>query len=101
MARAATLEPMGAVDLRTAEWRAADASHLRGTCLPVRKSQVRWQEPSAEFEPVVNLGCGKLWLLPEGNNHEEHWAGNSGVLDDGPFTFRKLSEGQRCEIELT
>ena len=23
------------------------------------------------------------------------------VLDDGPFTFRKLSEGQRCEIELT
>jgi hypothetical protein len=23
------------------------------------------------------------------------------VLDDGPFTFRKVSEGQHCEIELT
>jgi hypothetical protein len=22
-------------------------------------------------------------------------------LDDGPFSFRKLSEGERCEIELT
>ena len=23
------------------------------------------------------------------------------MLDDGPFTFRKVSEGQHCEIELT
>jgi hypothetical protein len=48
-----------------------------------------------------NYGGDKLWLLPEGNNDEQHWAGDSDVLDDGPFTFRKLSEGQRCEIELT
>lgn len=48
-----------------------------------------------------NYGGDKLWLLPEGNNDEQHWVGNSDVLDDGPFTFRKLSEGQRCEIELT
>jgi hypothetical protein len=48
-----------------------------------------------------NYGGDKLWLLPEGNNDEQHWAGNSDVLDDGPFTFRKLSEGQTCEIELT
>ena len=47
-----------------------------------------------------NYGGDKLWLLPEGNNDEQHWAGNSDVLDDGPFTFRKVSEGQRCEIEL-
>jgi hypothetical protein len=48
-----------------------------------------------------NYGGDKLWLLPEGNNDEQHWAGNSDILDDGPFTFRKVSEGQTCEIELT
>lgn len=48
-----------------------------------------------------NYGGDKLWLLPEGNNDEQHWAGGSDILDDGPFSFRKLSEGQRCEIELT
>ncbi|MGH9495680.1 MAG: hypothetical protein ACRD3B_11830 [Candidatus Sulfotelmatobacter sp.] len=48
-----------------------------------------------------NYGGDKLWLLPEGNDDEQHWAGNSDVLDDGPFTFRKISEGQSCEIELT
>ena len=48
-----------------------------------------------------NYGGDKLWLLPEGTNDEQHWPGNSDVLDDGPFTFRKISEGQRCEIELT
>ena len=48
-----------------------------------------------------NYGGDKLWLLPEGNNDEQHWVGDSDLLDDGPFTFRKLSEGQRCEVELT
>src|SRR5262249_42816889 len=47
-----------------------------------------------------NYGGDKLWLLPEGNNDEQHWPGNSDVLDDGPYTFRKVSEGQHCEIEL-
>jgi hypothetical protein len=48
-----------------------------------------------------NYGGDKLWLLPEGNDDEQHWAGNSDILDDGPFTFRKISEGQSCEVELT
>jgi len=48
-----------------------------------------------------NYGGDKLWLLPEGNNDEQHWVGNSDVLDDGPFTFRKVSEGKECEIELS
>ncbi len=48
-----------------------------------------------------NYGGDKLWLLPEGNNDEQHWPGNSDVLDDGPYTFRNISEGKRCEIELT
>src|SRR5690349_7243139 len=48
-----------------------------------------------------NYGGDKIWLLPEGNDDEQHWAGNSDALDDGPFAFRKVSEGQHCEIELT
>src|ERR1700678_3762379 len=54
-------------------------------------------DPSEWF----NYGGDKLWLLPEGNDDEQHWVGNSDVIDDGPFSFRKLSEGQACEIELT
>ena len=48
-----------------------------------------------------NYGGDKLWLLPEGNDDEHHWVGDSDVIDDGPFKFRKISEGQQCEIELT
>lgn len=48
-----------------------------------------------------NYGGDKLWLLPEGNDDEQHWVGNSDLLDDGPYTFRKVSEGEECEIELT
>jgi len=47
-----------------------------------------------------NYGGDKLWLLPEGNDDEQHWVGNSDILDDGPFTFRKISEGKECAIEL-
>jgi hypothetical protein len=48
-----------------------------------------------------NYGGDKLWLLPEGNDDEQHWVGNSDLLDDGPYTFRKVSEGEHCEVELT
>jgi len=48
-----------------------------------------------------NYGGDKIWLLPEGTDDEQHWPGGSDILDDGPYTFRKLSEGQQCEIELT
>ena len=48
-----------------------------------------------------NYGGDKLWLLPEGNNDEEHWVGDSDVLDDGPFTFQKVSEGRQCTVALS
>ena len=48
-----------------------------------------------------NYGGDKLWLLPEGNEDEQHWVGNSDLLDDGPYGFRKVSEGEHCEEELT
>ena len=48
-----------------------------------------------------NYGGDKIWLLPEGNDDEQHWVGNSDVIDDGAFTFQKVSEGKTCEIEMT
>jgi len=54
-------------------------------------------DPSQWF----NYGGDKIWLLPEGNDDEQHWPGGSDLLDDGPYSFRKISEGQQCEIELT
>lgn len=48
-----------------------------------------------------NYGGDKLWLLPEGNDDEQHWVGNSDLIDDGVYVFRKLSDGKQCEIELT
>jgi hypothetical protein len=56
--------------------------------------------PPSENE-WFNYGGDKLWLLPEGSEDEQHWRGNSDVLDDGPYAFRKISEGEHCEIELT
>ena len=53
-------------------------------------------DPSRWF----NYGGDKLWLLPEGNDNEQQWVGNSDLLDDGPYAFRKVSEGKECEIEL-
>ena len=47
-----------------------------------------------------NYGGDKLWLLPEGNDDEQHWRGNSDVLDDGPFAARDLSDGKGCGLEL-
>jgi hypothetical protein len=48
-----------------------------------------------------NYGGDKIWLLPEGNDDEQHWVGNSDLIDDAPYNFRKLSEGEHCEVELT
>ena len=48
-----------------------------------------------------NYGGDKLWVLPEGNDDEQHWVGDSDILDDGPFTLRVLSQGPKCEVVLT
>jgi hypothetical protein len=39
--------------------------------------------------------------LPEGDDDEQHWRGNSDLLDDGPYSFQVHSSGQRCEIDLS
>jgi hypothetical protein len=33
-------------------------------------------------EKWFNYGGDKLWLLPEGNHDEQHWAGNSDITMD-------------------
>lgn len=48
-----------------------------------------------------NYGGDKLWVLPEGNQDEKHWPGNSDLLDDGHFEFQVLKRGPSCEIQLT
>lgn len=48
-----------------------------------------------------NYGGDKLWLLPEGDEDEHHWRGNSDLLDDGQFNFRNISNEQGCGVELT
>lgn len=63
---------------------------------PKYQGKYRPPNPSQWF----NYGGDKLWLLPEGNDDEQHWAGGSDLIDDGPYIFRKISEGEHCEIEL-
>lgn len=48
-----------------------------------------------------NYGGDKLWVLPEGDDDEQHWVGNSDVLDDSPYAFQVLSQGKACEVSLT
>lgn len=52
-------------------------------------------------ERWFNYGGDKLWLLPEGDDDEQHWRGNSDLLDDGPYSFQVHSSGTRCEIDLS
>jgi hypothetical protein len=52
-------------------------------------------------EQWFNYGGDKLWLLPEGDDDEQHWRGNSDLLDDGTYSFQVHSSGQRCEIDLS
>jgi hypothetical protein len=62
---------------------------LAGKHMP--PSQTQW----------FNYGGDKIWLLPEGDDDEQHWRGNSDLLDDGAFSFRKLSDEKGCGMELT
>ena len=60
--------------------------------------------PPSEDE-WFNYGGDKLWLLPEGDDDEQHWRGNSDLIDAGQFNFRYLSDvdskGNGCGVELT
>ena len=51
--------------------------------------------------PVVQLRRRQTLALARRKQRRTALGGDSDLLDDGPFTFRKLSEGRACEIELT
>jgi len=61
---------------------------LAGKYLP--PSQDQW----------FNYGGDKLWLLPEGDDDEQHWRGNSDSLDDGPLAFESFQMDKGCGAEL-
>ncbi len=47
-----------------------------------------------------NYGGDKLWLLPEGNDDEQHWVGNSDLLDDGHSPFERFRKGRVARSNL-
>ncbi len=49
----------------------------------------------------INYGGDKIWPMPEGNSDENHWVLASTALDDLPYDFKVLSQGERCAVELT
>jgi hypothetical protein len=49
----------------------------------------------------INYGGDKIWPMPEGNNDENHWILASTALDDLPYEFKVVSQGERCVVELT
>jgi hypothetical protein len=48
-----------------------------------------------------NYGGDKIWLLPEGDDDEQHWRGNSDLIDAGEFRFQNLRDDSGCGVELT
>jgi hypothetical protein len=49
----------------------------------------------------INYGGDKIWPMPEGNSDEHHWVLASTAIDDLPYGFKILSQGERCTVELT
>lgn len=47
-----------------------------------------------------NYGGDKDWPLPEGNQDESHWRGDSDTLDDGVYAVKVLSAGKVCTVSL-
>lgn len=48
----------------------------------------------------INYGGDKIWPMPEGNRDEQHWVLESSVLDDAPYAFRIVDQGQTCTVEM-
>jgi hypothetical protein len=39
--------------------------------------------------------------MPEGNSDEHHWVLASTAIDDLPYAFKVISQGERCAVQLT
>lgn len=49
----------------------------------------------------INYGGDKIWPMPEGSSDEHHWVLASTAIDDLPYQFKVLSQGEHCVVELT
>lgn len=49
----------------------------------------------------INYGGDKVWPMPEGNQDEHHWVIQSTAIDDLPYRFETISQGERCTVRLT
>jgi hypothetical protein len=49
----------------------------------------------------INYGGDKIWPMPEGDTDEHHWVLASTALDDLPYKFTVLSQGEHCAVQLT
>jgi hypothetical protein len=56
------------------------------------------QEASGDW---INYGEDKIWPMPEGNSDERHWILQSTAIDDLPYAFKVISQGDQCSVELT
>jgi hypothetical protein len=62
-----------------------------GKYIPPEQAAGRW----------INYGGDKIWPMPEGNQDEKHWVLESATLDDRPYAFRVIEQGQQCTVELS
>lgn len=65
------------------------------------KYEGKYISPEQAAGRWINYGGDKIWPMPEGNEDEEHWVLESATLDDSPYEFRVLEQGQRCAVELS
>jgi hypothetical protein len=49
----------------------------------------------------INYGGDKIWPMPEGTQDENHWVIQSTAIDDLPYRFEILSQGNECVVRLT
>lgn len=49
----------------------------------------------------INYGGDKIWPMPEGSEDENHWVIQSTAIDDLPYRFETLSQGEECSVRLT
>ncbi|WP_260706733.1 DUF4380 domain-containing protein [Edaphobacter flagellatus] len=63
----------------------------RGQYIPPEQAKGGW----------INYGGDKIWPMPEGDTDDHHWVLASTAIDDLPYEFKLISQGERCSIQLT
>ncbi len=65
---------------------------LQGQVIPFDTAHPHWN----------NYGGDKIWPMPEGNQDEQHWAGEDVDPTDGSaFALQVISRGKQCSVRMT